>query len=193
MSTSLPKESASPYAQLLDRARRLDRQAFAELYDASHRRIFGYLLVHVGERGAAEDLLQDVYLAAFQNIPRFRGRTEAEFMAWLLKIAHRKSVDRLRYRYRHPEVVAADPVPTSQAADPLDMVDERINLREISGALARLTDDQREVVVSRLVMGYNLEETGRLMHKNVGAIKALQHRALASLAKFLGPGGSGCA
>src|SRR3982074_588497 len=97
MSISLPDENtASRYVEWLDRARREDPHPFAQLYEATYRRVFGYLLARAGERAAAEDLLQDVYLAALQAIGRFRGRTEGEFIGWLFKIAHGKVMDRFR-------------------------------------------------------------------------------------------------
>jgi RNA polymerase sigma-70 factor, ECF subfamily len=188
MPNALPDENpASRYVEWLDRARRQDRHAFAQLYDATYRRVFGYLLARVGEQAAAEDLLQDVYLAALQAIRRFRGRTEGEFIGWLLKIAHAKVMDRFRTQYRHPERQTSD-VPLAGVADPLDAIDQRIRLDEISDALSQLTEDQRNVVLNRLVLGLDLEETSKLMGKNVGSIKALQHRALAHLAKILTPG-----
>src|SRR3981189_2051493 len=94
MRNPLPDENpASRYVEWLDRARRQDRHAFAQLYDATYRRVFGYLLARVGDQAAAEDLLQEVYLAALRAIGRFRGRTEGEFIGWLLKIAHAKIMD----------------------------------------------------------------------------------------------------
>ena len=185
MSIPLPDEnSASRYVEWLDRARRHDRHAFAQLYEATYRRVFGYLLARVGERAAAEDLLQEVYLAALQAVGRFRGRTEGEFIGWLLKIAHAKVMDRFRSQYRHPELQVSHVAPTD-LEDPLDAIDLRLSLDEISAALAQLTEDQRNVVLNRLVLGLDLEETSKLMGKNVGSIKALQHRALAHLAKIL--------
>ena len=186
MFAPLPDENASiAYPQLLDRARSLDRNAFARLYEATHRRVFGYLLARTGDQSEAEDLLQDVYLTTLRGIGRFRGRTEGEFFGWILKIAHGKLVDRLRYKYRHPEHRTSDLQADRVSADPLDAIDERAGLREISRALSQLTEDQRDVVVNRLVLGFDLEETSRLLRKNVGSIKALQHRALARLAKIL--------
>ena len=188
MSNPLPDENtASRYVEWLDRARRQDRHAFSQLYERTYRRVFGYLLARVGEQPAAEDLLQEVYLAALQAIGRFRGRTEGEFIRWLLKIAHAKVMDRFRSQYRHPEVHTSDIQPTG-LADPLDAIDQRLRLGEISDALSQLTEDQRNVVLNRLVLGLDLEETSKLMGKNVGSIKALQHRALAHLAKILTPG-----
>jgi RNA polymerase sigma-70 factor (ECF subfamily) len=188
MPNSLPDENtASRYVEWLDRARRQDRLALAQLYEGTYRRVFGYLLGRVGEQAAAEDLLQEVYLAALQAIGRFRGRTEGEFIGWLLKIAHAKVMDRFRSQYRHPEVQASD-VRLTSLTDPLDTIDQRLRLGEISDALSELTEDQRNVVLSRLVLGLDLEETSKLMGKNVGSIKALQHRALAHLAKILTSG-----
>src|SRR3981081_89620 len=124
MSTPLPDENtASRYVEWLELARRQDRHAFAQLYEVTYRRVFGYLLARAGERAAAEDLLQEVYLTALQAIGRFRGRTEGEFIGWLLKIAHGKVMDRFRSQYRHPEVQTSD-VPPGDLKDPLDSVDQ---------------------------------------------------------------------
>ncbi|MDQ6710691.1 MAG: sigma-70 family RNA polymerase sigma factor [Candidatus Dormibacteraeota bacterium] len=185
MSLSLQDENAaSRYADWLDRARGHDREAFADLYGASYRRVFAYLLARLGEREAAEDLLQEVYVTALHGISRFRGHTEGEFIGWLLKIAGGKVVDCLRARYRHPEVTPGN-LPAGHSPDPLDAIDERLRRRELAEALAHLTQEQREVIVNRFVLGFDLEETGRLMRKNVGSIKALQHRGLAQLARIL--------
>src|SRR6267143_5794170 len=156
MSISLPDENpASRYIEWLDRARRQDRHAFAQLYDATYRRVFGFLLARVGEQAAAEDLLQEVYLAALQAIERFRGRTEGEFIGWLLKIAHGKVMDRFRSHYRHPELATGD-VPPTDLKDPLDAIDQRLRLDEIAQALSQLTEDQQNVVLNRLVLGLDL-------------------------------------
>jgi RNA polymerase sigma-70 factor, ECF subfamily len=173
-----------PYSDLLDRSRRRDRDAFARLYAATYRRVFAYLLARTGEQAAAEDLLQDVYMAALQAITRFRGRTEGEFLGWLLKIAQAKVTDRLRLKYRRPELRVAE-LPPALSVDPLDTFDQHLRLDEIAEALAELTQDQRDVVVNRLVVGLDLEETSKLMGKNVGSIKALQHRGLANLTRIL--------
>jgi RNA polymerase sigma-70 factor (ECF subfamily) len=183
---SLLNENQSPpeYPELLDRARRRDAAAFTALYEATYRRVFSYLLARLGVQATAEDLLQEVYLSAHRGLDRFRGRTESEFMAWLFKIAHGKVMDHLRSQYRHPEVKRSD-VQRTGTVNPLDTVDERLGLGEIAAALSTLTEEQRNVVLNRFVLGFDLEETSRLMGKNVGSIKALQHRALARLAKTL--------
>ena len=179
------KPYENPYPDLLDRARRREPQAFTQLYEVTRRRVFGYLLARVGETSAAEDLLQDVYLAGLEGIERFRGRSEGEFVAWLLQIARSKFTDRLRYRYRHPETLPGETEGLAPPEDPMTAIDQRDRQRVIAVALDRLTAEQRDVVVIRMVMDFDLEQTARLMHKSVGSIKALQHRALARLATIL--------
>lgn len=183
--SQLNENQASPqYRELLDRARQRDVAAFTGLYEATHRRVFSYLLARLGVQATAEDLLQEVYISALRGLERFRGKTEGEFLAWLFKIAHGKVMDHLRSQYRHPELKGSD-VQRHDTVNPLDTIDQRLGLGEIAAALSKLTEDQRDVVLNRFVLGFDLKETSQLMHKNVGSIKALQHRALARLAKTL--------
>lgn len=183
--SQLNENQASPqYRELLDRARQRDVAAFTGLYEETHRRVFSYLLARLGVQATAEDLLQEVYVSALRGIDRFRGRTESEFMAWLFKIAHGKVMDHLRSQYRHPELKRSD-VQRNDTVNPMETIDQRLGLGEIAAALSKLTEDQRDVVLNRFVLGFDLKETSQLMHKNVGSIKALQHRALARLAKSL--------
>ncbi len=185
--SQLNEYEASPqYRELLDRARQRDVAAFTGLYEATHRRVFSYLLARLGVQATAEDLLREVYVSALRGLDRFRGRTESEFMAWLFKIAHGKVMDHLRSQSRHPELKRSD-VQRNGTVKPLDTIDQRLGLGEIAAALSKLTEDQRDVVLNRFVLGFDLTETSQLMHKNVGSVKALQHRALARLAKTLRP------
>ena len=180
------KPASDAIPDLLERARRRDGAAFTRLYEATNRKIYGYLLARTGETGAAEDLLQGVFMAALRGLDRFRGKSEGEFMSWMLTIARSKAADRLRDRYRHPESMPGEVESLAPPIDPGVTIAERERQREIAGALTRLTDEQRDVVISRFVMGHDLEATAQLLHKNVGSVKALQHRALARLAQILG-------
>jgi len=184
--SGLSNANPPDYGALLERARRRDHAAFAGLYEATSQRLFSYVLARLGEAAAAEDVLQDVYLAALQRIDRFRGQSEGEFIAWILKIARAKLADRLRYRYRHPELIQGEPLSPAAGHDPLAALDQREQTRELVDALSHLTPDQRDAVVSRFVMGMDLGQTARLLGKNVGSVKSLQHRALVRLARILG-------
>lgn len=130
--------------------------------------------------------MQDVLVAAIQGLPRFRGNTEGELLAWLVRIAERKVVDWLRRRYRRPEELVAEmPEVRAQGADPAEEAETRARRRALAGALDRLTPKQRAVAIARLVLDLNLAETAQLVGRGTGTVKALQHRALRRLARLL--------
>lgn len=157
-----------------------DHAALRRLWDVHAGSIAGFLFA----RGTPEvdEVVNDVFAAAFGQLDRFRG-SENEFRAWLFAIARNKRIDQLR---RHGRQEATSPLaeidPTSG-----DAVGEQA-LRAVGDAdllavLDGLTADQRDVIVLRFVADLSLEQTAVALAKPVGAVKALQHRALAQLRK----------
>lgn len=158
--------------------------AFGRLWELLSPAVAGYLRAR-GIRDV-DDVTSEVFLAAFRGIARFQG-DGAAFRAWLFTIAHHKGVDSLR-RPRAREVL----VPAYDAVDALpptgadgrsaeDRVMELVGDSEAVRRLACLTDEQRAVLLLRVVADLSLAETADVLGKPVGAVKALQHRALARL------------
>src|SRR5262249_54144124 len=81
---------------------------------------------------------------------------------------------------------AAEPFTTADEDDPLTIITSRESWSEVVQALNRLTEEQRAVVLYRCLLGYSTDEVARLLGKQPGTIRALQFRALASLARHLG-------
>jgi RNA polymerase sigma-70 factor (ECF subfamily) len=105
------------------------------------------------------------------------------FLSWLYRIAYARVVDHYREQRRRQEValfetVPADDPPPSQRVEAEAESDAAIDL------LAQLTDDQQDVLILRFIGELSLAEVAETLGKTVGAIKALQHRALASLARL---------
>jgi RNA polymerase sigma-70 factor (ECF subfamily) len=134
----------------------------------------------------ADDVTSEVFLAAFRGIGRFHGDGVA-FRSWLFTIAHHKAVD-VRRRPASREILV-DAVGAG-AGHGLDNITARsaedVAMEQIGGdravrQLEALTDDQRAVLLLRVVADLSLAETADVLGKPVGAIKALQHRALARL------------
>jgi RNA polymerase sigma-70 factor (ECF subfamily) len=149
----------------------------------------------------ADDVTSEVFLAAFTGIGRFSG-DGAAFRGWLFTIAHHKGVD--AYRRRRPQVDPFDPAgdvdgsaPWQRRARPSaeDEALDRVGSADVRRRLADLTDDQRAVILLRVVADLSLVETADVLGKPLGAVKALQHRALARLrtadAPRPGPAGGG--
>ena len=140
--------------------------------------VLGYLRANRAED--PEDLLGEVFRQVARDLPRFRGDDD-DLRRWVFTIAHHRLVDAGRRRARRPRIADAE-VPDRPAPDPADPPDP-----ELLAALAALTAEQREVVVLRFVADLSLEEVARVTKRRVGAVKALQHRALEQLRKAVSP------
>lgn len=132
----------------------------------------------------ADDVTSEVFLAAFRGIGRFQGDGVA-FRSWLFTIAHHKAVDAHRRPASRDILVdavgAGHSLDVDRARSAEDLAMEQIAGDGAVRQLATLTDDQRAVLLLRVVADLSLAETAEVLGKPVGAVKALQHRALARL------------
>ena len=184
-----------PFASVLERARALDHGALSLLYSRYLPVVRLYVLGRVRDVHLAEDVTSETFLAMVDSIERVRADEEPAFAAWLLSIARNKVVDHYRRQAALPAtqgMVASweEPAAQAEAGDPLGVVTARESWAEVVAALQRLTEEQRMVVLYRCVLGYATEDVARLMDRQPGAVRALQFRALASLARFLAAGGT---
>jgi RNA polymerase sigma-70 factor (ECF subfamily) len=127
-----------------------------------------------------EDVLGEVFLQVARDVHRVRG-DEGAVRRWVFSVARHRVIDDARRRGRRPRVAdqGMPDLPTGADLEPFDTV--------LVAALQRLTPDQREVIVLRFVADLSLETVARITHRRVGAVKALQHRALAELAVTVSP------
>jgi RNA polymerase sigma-70 factor (ECF subfamily) len=163
-------------------AQRGDPRAFDELVRWLEAPLVGFLRARGAED--AEGMAQEVLVRVFGAVERFEGGS-AEFRGWVFKIARNMLIDERRYWARRGQVVATpnDELPHGVAVDhPLDGMDQRERVETI---LSDLTDEQREVLLLRVVAGLTVEETARAVGRRPGAVRALQHRALGRLRRLL--------
>ena len=120
-----------------------------------------------------EALTGDVFLAVTARLADFDGDDDA-LRRWVFTIAHHKRVDEVRRVRRRPVEVDEEPDPTP-AHDP-DPVDP-----ELVAALDRLTTDQREVVLLRVVADLAVDDVARITGRSQGSVKMLLSRGLAAL------------
>ncbi len=155
--------------------------AWAELYRAMAGPVTGYL----ASRGAREpeDLTSDVFLQVARNVDSFRGGLSG-FRSWVFVIAHRRLLDERRKLGRRPDMVELDTdIP---AGDVEDEAIDRLVAKEIHDAFESLTHGQRDVLALRIIAGLTLAETAVVVGKRVGAVKAIQRRAIEALQARLG-------
>ncbi len=188
--TEASKWTAAEFGAVIRRAKAYDRAAVADLYNFAVTPVYRYLAARLAGVEDAEELTQEVFLAAIDGLPSLRAEDEAGLLAWLFQIARHKLADHLRRRYRRPEapLQAASELEDLQAR-PEELAADGESRAEVRRALAQLTPEQREVILCKFVLDYDNDQTARLLGKTANAVNQLQHRALASLRRRLADAG----
>lgn len=169
---------------LVQRARQCDETAFTELYERHFDRIYRYVRLKVGNEMDAEDITQQVFLNALKSISSYNWKG-LPFSSWLFRIAHNQIVDYHRKRSRRVSVPLDDAIPLVAPDNLEKMAEDNFDQERVMEAAKGLTDLQNEVISLRFAAELSLAEVARVMGKNIGAIKALQHSAIVSLRKKL--------
>lgn len=193
---SIPgEETAAPEAaglsqvlsDLLRRSSRGDEAAFAELYDATSRRLYGLVLRVVRDHAMAEEVTQEVFLDVWRTSARF-DPTRGSALSWLMTIAHRSAVDRVRSsqaaRVRDDTHAATHQVidfdTTAEAAH------ASLEAQRVRRALATLTDAQRAAVELAYLGGYSHTEVATLLDLPLGTAKTRIRDGLIRLRDTMG-------
>ncbi len=168
--------------ELIERARSGDRAAFAQIYDRYAKPLYRYIYFRVGDADLAEDLQSEVFLRAFESLDRYEDRGWP-FSAWLYRIARDRTIDMLRRR-RFRQTVPLESW-SGACEGPDHEVTARLDYEELRRHLCSLTDDQRQVIYLRFMANLSVQEVALRLGRSEGAVKALQHRGLQSLARRL--------
>ncbi len=172
---------------LVRRATRHDREAFAQLYDRFVDKIFKYIYYKVGTRAEAEDLTAQVFMKAWQAIGHYRWM-DRPFAAWLYRIAHNSVVDYFRTRRDVSSLEEMPYLEQENVATLDELTQQRMTADVLRRAISRLTQDQQRVIILRFIEGYSTEQVALILSKQPGAVRTLQHRALAGLSNIFRKG-----
>ena len=166
-------------AELLDRARTGDSDAFGQLVDRHRGAVYRAALAVLRSHADAEDAAQDAFVAAYRHLDRFRG--DSAFRTWLLTIAWREAINRRRRllaRWRRvverPELNDADDLMTSTPSTdrtPEQLAHDRELRRQIRRAIEALTPTLRDTLLLAQSGDYSYEEIGAIVGAPVGTIK----------------------
>jgi RNA polymerase sigma-70 factor (ECF subfamily) len=169
---------------LVELAQQGDRAALEELYLIHFDRIYSYLHVSVGNRHDAEDLTTQTFLRMLEAIGKFRWQS-APFSAWLFRIAHNLAMDHFRAARRwQPEEDVPEPEGQSESSAE-DAALHSIGRKSMLELIENLSLEQQQVLMLKFLFNFSNGEAGTVLDKSEGAIKSLQHRALAALQKQL--------
>lgn len=152
------------------------------LFERYHRPLFDFLSRMTGNRAAAEDLVQDVFI----RVLRYRGtyREDGRFETWLYRIARNARADYFQARSaRETHLDAAgDPASSVQGAD--DLLERDRETARLARALKMLREDQRELIILARYRGMKYEAIAEVLDVEVGTVKVRMHRAVTELRRI---------
>ncbi|HTK09037.1 MAG TPA: sigma-70 family RNA polymerase sigma factor [Ktedonobacteraceae bacterium] len=196
-SVSEQDEQLLAFPSLLDHARSGEAEAISTLYRQFLPGIYWYIAARVPDRESAEDLTSEVFLEMVEGIHKVRAKNEAAFASWLFQIARITVAGYYRKRERVPASISLETTLWEDGSDtttmsinhpdtdPARWLEARDEWEAVVRAINALTEEQRQVLVGRLILGYDVTTVAQMVGKKANAVKALQFRALNSLQRLL--------
>jgi RNA polymerase sigma-70 factor, ECF subfamily len=168
--------------ELLELARNFDQSALAQIYDSYSPGLYLYAMRRLSDQDRAEDCVAETFSRFLQALQARRGPNDY-LQAYLYRMAHNWIVD----HYRREPMQPVELVEEHQDGKADPEADASLNLQRsgLRKALLKLTADQQQVIALKYLEGWENDEIALSLRKPVGAVKSLQHRALASLKKIL--------
>jgi len=170
--------------KLISLAKEGDSSSFGVLYDHYLPRIYRFVYVKVAGREDAEDISHQVFLNAWQNMPRYKSKG-FPFSSWLYEISRNQVIDYYRIRKDSISVEDIDPDSMSEEAHG-DSLNTELDLERVMRKLRTMKSEYQDVLILRFVEDMSLKEVASALNKTEGAIKLLQHRAISTLKEFFG-------
>lgn len=184
-----PTPQPPELGELLKLAARGDEAAFAQLYDATSKRVFGLALRVVRDPAQAEEVIQEAYLEVWRTSARY-DESKGSALAWIFTLVHRKAVDRVRSAeastrrdttYHHKN----QPVEHDTTAE---AVQASFEARRVRAALETLTAVQRQALELAYFGGYTHTEVATMLDLPVGTAKTRIRDGLIRLRDAMGVG-----
>jgi len=160
--------------------------ALDALYDRYHRVAFSMAYRVLGDRGTAEDVVQDAFLSVWRQAKSFR-RERGSARTWLMSIVHHRSIDKLRSHANTPNLLPIDEAQDRESEQPgtWQVVWSRLTGDAVRGALSRLPTDQRKSIELAFFSGYTHVEIAGLMNVPLGTVKGRMRMGLQKLKALL--------
>jgi RNA polymerase sigma-70 factor (ECF subfamily) len=171
-------------ADLIKRAREGDEAAFEELYERYRPSIYTYIYYRTNDAGLAEELTSEVFTRLVSKIWTLRIEN-GSLLPWLYTVARNLVIECYRQRARRQWLPLDEQLAADDSSSPSVRADQQLTQAQLAAALDSLTETQRQVILLKFVEGHSNAEVGKLLGKDEGSIKSLQHRGLAALRRVL--------
>jgi RNA polymerase sigma-70 factor (ECF subfamily) len=175
-------ENSDALAPILAKARAGSQAAFGEIYNLYFKKIYQFIYYRVGHKEAAEDLAEEVFLKAFSKIGSVLDGNS--FVGWLYQIARNIVID---YYRQKKNVVALEDVENTleYETNVIDIVNLESQQKILLKLLKELGAEQQIVLKLKFFEDLTNSEIAEMLHKNEGAVRVIQHRAIAKLQELL--------
>lgn len=182
---STPPEAAEPeLAVLVARAKAGDREAYTVLYRRYREEIYRFALIRLGEREAAEDATQSVFLRALAALPTCREPNA--FAGWLFSIARHEVLDQLRARRHRADPLPDDPIWPDASPGPEDAALRGEATRVLLAAREKCLTERERELFDLLLTELNDKQIAAVLGRNHGAVRTAHWRLLSKLRECLG-------
>lgn len=167
----------------LKRARAFDQETLVAIYDDYHQPLYRYVYRQTGDVEVARDLTAKLFEEFLEALSNGRG-PDRHLSSWLYRAAHHIVVDYYR-RQKHRRHLPLEEEIIPSDHDPARIVEDRLSVTEARAALQQLTPDQQQVISLRFLEGLPSKEVAARLDKSLAAVKALQHRGLAAMQRYM--------
>ncbi|HEX7456167.1 MAG TPA: RNA polymerase sigma factor [Candidatus Nanoarchaeia archaeon] len=177
------KPSSASLNTLIASAQNGNTEAFGEIYDQYIERVYRFVYFKVGRKEIAEDLTQDIFMKALENLGKYRN--EGSFDAWIFAISRNTVID--YYRTKKGEI-SLDLIREPHAVDNTQHLEIKEEFERVFKVLQDLSEAEQEVIILHSIEQYSFSEIAGITDRNEEYLRVLKHRALKKLKEELGYG-----
>ncbi|MDQ7026202.1 MAG: sigma-70 family RNA polymerase sigma factor [Anaerolineae bacterium] len=176
----LPDETGD--SQLLERARRDDKSAVAQIYQEYVESIYQFVRLRVGDAQIAEDITSTVFMTLIDDFAKGKG-PRSSLRGWLFQVARHKIYD----TYGQQPTLPLETIDQLESftGNPEVELGQTLTRDALRALIQQLSPDQQEILLLRFDQQLSLQETADIMNKNVNTVKTLQLRAVQRLRKLI--------
>ncbi|MBN2096123.1 sigma-70 family RNA polymerase sigma factor [Candidatus Peregrinibacteria bacterium] len=168
--------------KLVERAKRGDAEAFAQIYDELVKPVYRYIYYRV-EDVIAEDLTEETFLKVWQNLKKYK-KGKNPFSSWVFRIAHNLVVDHYRQN-KTTEMIEETMADTKRENNPHQQADLKLTQIRLRKVIRHLPDNYQEVIILKYINELDNKEIADTIGKSEGAVRTIQFRALERLRSLL--------
>jgi RNA polymerase sigma-70 factor (ECF subfamily) len=177
--------------ELIQRFIKGEQSCFDQIIRRHKNKVFAYISLYIRDQALAEDLFQDTFMKVFQSVKAGKYQDNGKFISWVMRIAHNLIIDHFR-RIKQMNTVSNDDYESDlfnskKLADATvedDIIRRQIQ-KDVRKMIARLPDDQREVVILRHYAGLSFKEIAEITEVSINTALGRMRYALINMRKLM--------